>query len=259
MMYEITPMVQDWYLEVTVLMLAGWALWKSIPREPSIDWNGYTDEIRRRLNGLEISTTSTNALMLLPWEQVQVGNTMVQQRIQRRLSDHIIVGSDALVSYWGDWLGLKCSNDLAVAAREDWMSHLETLLSNRAERFVIVAHGTACQSWLEFLHAAPAVRDFTSAIVMIEPAVSEDWISTHFNHDALDVEANVSIPYFVLSSTAETYLSTPPANRMGWKAIEVITMTNITECSLQPTRSDDDNAWIAHCISIMMSKRQESA
>ena len=257
MMYEIAPLLRDVYLEVIIVALSGWALLKSLPREPQVDWMEFSHRIRQRLSGLDVESKDGNPLMLLQWDQMYLHSETLQGRIQRRLNDHIVVGIDPLVSVWSAWLGLK-SSLVNVDDPVHAMSMLESILENRAERFMIISSGTECQKWLEFLHQYPAVRDFTAAVVFLEPDFSEDWISEHFNHDEMDVEANISVPYFVLSRGVSTYLSTPPANSMGWKALEVITLQDVKECDLTSSRTDQDNEWLVHCLSILIAKRKES-
>lgn len=257
MMYEITALLRDVYLEIIIVILAGWALWNSIPREPRIDWMEFGHRIRMRLSGFQIESTPNNPLMLLQWDQIYLHSETLQERVQHRLSDYILIGEDSLIPIWSEWLGLKqslvCVNDSGNA-----MSLLESALENRAERFIIVSSGNTCQKWLELLHQYPAVRDFTAAVVFLEPELSDGWILEHFNHDEMDVEANISVPYFVLSQEASTYLSTPPSNSMGWKAIEVIELQNMKECDLHTNRTTKDNEWLAHCLSLLIAKRRES-
>lgn len=256
MMYEITPLLRDVYLEIVIVALAGWALWNTLPRDPKMDWTEFSQRIRNGLSGNQMESLDSNPLMLLQWDQIYLHSETLRACVQRRLSDHILIGVDSLASVWSEWLGLKLALVTANES-ENAMSLLESALENRAERFVIVSNGTECQEWLEFLHQYPAVRDFTAAVIFLEPELSENWISEHFNHDEMDVEANISVPYFVLSREPSTYLTTPPANSMGWKAIEVIALQDLNECDLQSNRTAQDNEWLAHCLSILIAKRKE--
>ena len=58
---------------------------------------------------------------------------------------------------------------------------------------------------MSFLHANPAVRDFTGAVLLIEPEFDEDWMIAHFNNKEMDVEANISVPYFVCQPEGESF------------------------------------------------------
>ena len=108
----------------------------------------------------------------------------------------------------------------------------------------------------EYLHRSPAVRDFTSA-VFLAPELTQEWLNAHFDHDQMDVEADISVPYFVLSQSSETCISTPPPIRWDgkhWKNFH----SNVVECYLGADRTLKDNEWLAHCLSIFIAKRKES-
>ena len=68
MMVDLVPLIQDIYLEMIVL-LAGWALWKSLPRDPCIEWDVFGQAIQQSLSDKIPDGTKNHPLMLLEWDQ----------------------------------------------------------------------------------------------------------------------------------------------------------------------------------------------
>ena len=231
MMVDLVPLIQDIYLEMIIVLLAGWALWKSLPRDPCIEWDVFGQAIQQSLSDQIPDGAKNHPLMLLEWDQVRLHDTNLYEILQRRLSGTILVGTDSLTKHWGEWLGCKHVSTFIIDDPTSWTDTLETVLDNTAERFVIIAQGTDCQVWLEYLHRSPAVRDFTSAVIFLAPELRQEWLTAHFDHDQMDVEANISVPYFVLSQSSETCISTPAPNSMGWKALEIISIHNYLDTS----------------------------
>jgi hypothetical protein len=106
---------------------------------------------------------------------------------------------------------------------------------------------------MKLLYANPAVRDFTGAVVLLEPILEETWMIKHFNNKDMDVEANISVPYFVCQPPGVSFQYRPPKDENGWKAIEVI------QCNeqLQQWFKADNPMWI-QILAMLMVKRKES-
>ena len=133
------------------------------------------------------------------------------------------------------------------------LSQLEEQLQDRAQRFVFVAKRSQTKALLRFLHANPAVRDFTGAVVLIEPDLDEDWMIAHFNNKEMDVEANISVPYFVCQPEGESFQFMPSHDESGWKAIDVIQCDQ----SVLQWFHEQNMMWV-QMLAMLMVKRKES-
>ena len=228
-----------------------------LPKTPQISWLNYSRNIRLRLSGESVKNVDEfpRALGLLAWDEVQVDGSNVLEIVQRKLDGWIVVGFNNL-NVWSDLIGNKfveLSSDTT-----SWMNVLEQNLDSTAERFLWVVSADGCADALQFLHDHPAVRDYTGAVVLIEPKIEESWLEKHFNHTAMDVEANIALPYFVLSSQPETYMQMPTEDEQGWKSIDVIPILSIDEVDLEEV-SLDVASWMATMVTIMICKRKESS
>ena len=141
-----------------------------------------------------------------------------------------------------DW-----SNSKEVLAR------LEEMLTERSQRFVFLTNGNDSELLLRFLHANPPVRDFTGAVLLMEPALEEDWMLEHFNNTQMDVEANVSVPYFVCLPDGQSFQFVPSVDESGWKAIEVIQCDSMVHQWFQ----EQNTMWV-QVMAMLMVKRKES-
>lgn len=252
--------LEHWVLEVGIAFLGAWAVWKSLPTDPEIDWQQFQLALGHAFQGQEPDTgIFSRPLNLVSWSALKVDASLTTSEdldpqllavLGRKLEDTIVVGSEELVA---DWVRLfELQRLIADWSSDSLLPDLEKVLERRSQRFIFVVQGEDVQRMLVFLHANPAVRDFTGAIVVIEPVVDNAWVQKHFNHTEMDVEANLSIPYFVCESTP-TNVFTVASDPSGWKAIEVIdcfpeVLQWMTEKSL---------LWVVW-IAMLLSKRKES-
>ena len=254
---RIEPLITSWFLELGIVVLAAWAVWKSLPKTPQIAWLNYSKNLRLRLSGRTDHEVEMfpRALGLLAWDAVEINGTLVQEIVRRKLDGWIVVGSKDLDA-WSDLIGHKV---LELPSTEDrWMTVLEQALDSTAQRFLWIVSSNQCDEALRFLHDHPAVRDYTGAIVLIEPEVDLDWLKKHFTHAEMDVEANIALPYFVLSSKQETFIQLPPDDEHGWKSIDVIPVLSIDEVDLENVTSESA-LWLATLVTLMICKRKESS
>ena len=78
-------------------------------------------------------------------------------------------------------------------------------------------------------------------------------MAAHFNNDEMDVEANISVPYFICLGDGASSFPIPTATDAGWKAIDVI------ECDsyVLPWARSNDPHWVIY-MGLLLSKRKES-
>jgi len=245
--------IEHWLIESGIVLLGAWAVWKSLPRDPKIAWDQYQSDILTCLNGVPPDTPSDpKPFTLLEWSDVQAASETLLIYLQNRLQDWIPVGTQEAILYWEQ----VCRSEPMIV---DWsngvqvLSQLETRLQERSQRFVFVASKQDAASLLGFLHANPPVRDFTGAVVLMDPYLDADWMGNHFNDKEMDVEANISVPYFVCQSEGEAFQFVPSADENGWKAIEVV-QVNTAALNWFHERNTQ---WV-QLLAMLMVKRKES-
>ena len=245
--------IEHWLIESGIVLLGAWAVWKSLPRDPKIAWNQYQSDVLMCLDGVTPDTPSyPKPFTLLEWADVHPASETLLTYLQNRLQDWIPVGTQGAIQHWEQ----ACTSERMVV---DWsngaqvLSQLEERLQERSQRFVFVASKQDATSLLEFLHANPPVRDFTGAVVLMDPNLDADWMGEHFNDKEMDVEANISVPYFVCQSEGETFQFVPSADENGWKAIEVV-QVNTAALNWFYERN---RQWV-QLLAMLMVKRKES-
>lgn len=245
--------IEHWVIESAIALLGLWAVWKSLPRDPNIPWSHFQANIIHALMGNSLpEPVFPRPFTLLEWTDIRSDSPQLQVYLQKRLTDWIVVGTDPLV---GKWCGYLSTKTLCV----DWsntaevLSQLEETLKDRSQRFVFLSSGEDSGLLLQFLHANPPVRDFTGAVLLIEPHLDEEWMLEHFNNKQMDVEANVSVPYFVCQSEGQSFQFVPPADESGWKAIEMIQCDSMVHQWFQ----EQNTMWV-QVMAMLMVKRKES-
>ncbi len=254
--------LEHWIIEGVIVLLGAWAVFKSLPREPDVDWAAYQQSLLATLLGDSVENSICDQpLRLLEWTDIHKGSDKVRSVFRRRLDGWIVVTNEdraAERAEWKAWADLE-SVSLDWDRPAAWLSQLESVLTQSSQRFLFVASQADCQQLLKFLHQHPAVRDFTGAVVCINPVLNTEWLAMHFTHANMDVEANVSIPYFVCA-TQSNPLPIGEGDRkgnLGWKAIDVI------ECDakVQEWSSMDEpqavKRWVLY-MATLLSKRKES-
>lgn len=246
--------IEHWIIEIGIGLLGFWAVWKSLPRDPNIPWIQFQSDVVGALKGELVSEpVFPKPFTLLDWTDIASDSQHLQEYLQKRLADWIVVGTESVVS---SWHGSTSTEAVLV----DWsnatkvLSRLEQRLTERSQRFVFVTSGKDSGLLLQFLHANPPVRDFTGAVVLINPELEADWMNEYFTNKEMDVEANISVPYFVCQSQGVSFQFTPPADESGWKAIEVI------QCapSVHQWFEENNGMWV-QMLAMLMVKRKESA
>ena len=245
--------LEHWILEIGIVILGLWAVWNSLPRDPNIEWSEYQRDLLTALKQQPVvDPFYPKPLTLLTWSDLQVDSAEVHAVLQRRLTDVMVVGRAERIDTWGTQLGQSLVT-VDWSAVETLLATLENALTETAQRFVFVVEGADTQVLLTFLHANPAVRDFTGAVLAIEPIVNVEWMTEHFNNDEMDVEANISVPYFVCHEVGSSFSPRVKVTDAGWKAIDVI------ECDsdVLPWARSNDPSWVVY-MGLLLSKRKES-
>lgn len=245
--------IEHWLIEGGIVLLGAWAVWKSLPRDPNIPWVEYQSDILGCLDGAAPTEPAyPKPFTLLEWSDIQSDSVTVMAYIQKRLQDWIPVGREKTIQSWDQ----VCPSESMIV---DWsnpkqvLTQLEGRLQERSQRFIFVASTDDASRLLKFLHANPPVRDFTGAIVLMEPELDADWMQTHFNDKEMDVEANVSVPYFVCQEEGESFGFVPATDENGWKAIEVV---QVDSAALTWFR-ENNRLWV-QLMAMLMVKRKES-
>jgi len=245
--------MEHWILEVGIVVLGLWAVWNSLPRDPNISWSEYQQDLLKALEQLSIvDPLYPKPLTLLEWSDIKVDSKEVHLVLQRRLADLIVVGRTEHVDVWKRQLELSTLS-VDWSQTDSLLASLEAALTVSSQRFVFVVEEADAEVLLAFLHAHPAVRDFTGAVLFIDPIVNAEWMMEHFNNDEMDVEANISVPYFVCLGDEASSFPMPTVTDAGWKAIDVI------ECAsdVLPWARSNDPHWVIY-MGLLLSKRKES-
>lgn len=245
--------LEHWILEVGIVVLGLWAVWNSLPRDPNISWSEYQQDLLKTLQQFPIvDPLYPKPLTLLEWSDIKVDSKEVHLVLQRRLADLIVVGRTGRVDVWKQQLEQSILT-VDWSETDSLLESLESVLTVSSQRFIFVVEGEDAQLLLAFLHEHPAVRDFTGAVLCIDPIVNSEWMAEHFNNDEMDVEANISVPYFVCLEVGVSSFPIPTVTDAGWKAIDVI------ECAsdVLPWARSNDPHWVIY-MGLLLSKRKES-
>ena len=244
---------EHWIIESMILLLGMWAVWKSLPRDPNIPWVQFQEDLRQSLQGsIPSEPRFPKPFTLLEWADISSDSEPLRDYLSKRLQNWIVIGEDALTIGFNKGILMK-------SAVCDWqepdklLSLLEEQIQDRSQRFVFIAKGSQTKDLLRFLHANPAVRDFTGAAVLLEPELQTEWMQEHFNNKEMDVEANISVPYFVCQPEGEAFHLIPQKDESGWKAIEVIQCDPVV---LQWFH--EQNVMWVQMLAMLMVKRKES-
>ena len=190
---------------------------------------------------------------LLEWTDITPIPHNFKRTYKNDWTDWIVVGTDSLVGIWRENLLTK-TRSVDWSNSKEVLARLEETLTERSQRFVFLTSGTDAQSCcLTFLHANPPVRDFTGAVLLIEPDLEDDWMHEQFNNKQMDVEANVSVPYFVCQPGGQSFQFVPSVDESGWKAIEVIQCDSMVHQWFQ-----EHNVMWVQMLAMLMVKRKES-
>lgn len=239
-------------LEVVILLLAAWALWKSLPRPLKYDWVSIHSKFLLQLSQEKNEDWSQIAekeslekpFSILDWEDIQVDSDQVITFLRRRCKHLLFIGEGDFALGLSEFLKLPLS---VLTTVED----LSGLLEKSSQRFVFIARGERGQDLLTFLHQYPAVRDHTGGVLLIDPVLDHNWCKKHFTHSEMDVEAQLLIPYFIWGSKEYHRLEKPPVDERGWKAIELIDLGVFSE--------EVQKKWMTQSIALVLCKTMEVA
>lgn len=234
----------NWILEIAIVILAGWAVWLTLPKTPNIPWPKFqgqvlqawltqSQELMKTQSTQEIVSTISDECtefsrpaILLSWSDVYLNSPILEQHLHKHLSHCVVVGAMELLQ------PLMQMAQIAHLQVDDFskldITVLEGVLSHRHQRLIFVAQKEDAQHLLAFLHQYPGVRDFTAIVVLLEPLLSQTWLAENFAHDQMDVEANIAIPYFFVTSDDSIPLN-PIASKTGWQSIEVIPLHRLSK------------------------------
>ncbi len=245
--------IDHWIIEIGIVLLGLWAVWKSLPRDPDIPWIQFQANVVRALMGESVhEPVSPKPFTLLEWTDITSDSQKLQDYLHKRLADWIVVGTAEMVHDWRESISIQTLS-VEWSDSSEVLAQLEKRLTERSQRFVFVTSATDSDQLIHFLHANPPVRDFTGAVVLLEPQLEAEWMQEQFNNKEMDVEANVSVPYFVCQSEGVSFQFMPPVDESGWKAIELIQCDPIAHQWFQ----EQNSMWV-QILAMLMVKRKES-
>ena len=231
----------DYLLEIIIVILALWALYKSLPSKKEVEWerwlscflrsqltendiNDLKKNIERHtkdtkwITNLVQETSSSLALKpfsVLEWNEVSAHSHTMNAFLQRKLQKMILVGQcDFAINF------------AELTKRERLYSFdiekLSSQITQKSQRFCFIVEKEEVQQFLEFFHQYPAVRDYTMAIMMIDPIFDPEWAAEHFTQTGMDVELNQPIPYFIWGRDSRPVLFEPASDPNGFQSIEMV-------------------------------------
>jgi hypothetical protein len=124
----------------------------------------------------------------------------------------------------------------ADGARARLVERVEGELDEAHERLVFVVGRAEALPLLRILHAEATLRDYTRAVVLVDPDLeaAEDWIAAHFDHDALDTELNIPISYVVVRAAPGPDLPHRPMPKSGARALDVVNLSPVAGLGPRP-------------------------
>ena len=231
----------DISIEILIVVLAAWALWKSLPRRINCDWNEVYSDFDRALSG-HVDGLEGKPFAVMDWTDIHQDSALLKQFLCRKLAHVRLVGQSEHCRELQRILDTDRLEDLEI-------DQLSNFVTKKDQRLYLVAEGIESQRYLEFLHQYPAVRDRVLAVAFIDPILDEEWVAKHFTHKEMDVEAHVAIPYLLWGSGEYKNILKVEADPNGWRSIEVIDFGIFPE----------QEKWMSHSIACVLCKMMEMA
>jgi len=242
----------EFILEVIILVLAAWALWKSLPKSLNYDWRSIHSKFLLALSAedniewmnLAEQETLDKPFAILEWEDIASDSDETQKFIRRKYRHILLIGTGTFANEISLQLDRPLSEILTI-------ENLSGLVQRKDQRFIFAAEGEQAQEMLQFLHDYPAVRDRMAGVCLHNPILDQEWCTEHFTHTKMDVEAQISIPYIVWGTSEYEGLPTPVVEPRGWKAIDLIDLGVFEE--------DVVEKWMTKSIAYVLCKTMEIA
>jgi hypothetical protein len=242
----------EFILEMIILVLAAWALWKSLPKSLNYDWRSVhakfllslSSEDNKQWKDLARREVLDKPFAILGWEDIDSNSDETQEFLRRKSRHILLIGIGKFINKFSLLLDRPLSEALTI-------ENLSDLIQRRDQRFIFVAEGDKAQELLHFLHQYPAVRDRMAGVCLINPVLDQEWCTEYFTHAEMDVEVQLSIPYFVWGTTEYEGLPTPVVEPRGWKAIDLIDLGVFSE--------DVAEKWMTKSIAYVLCKTMEVA
>jgi len=202
------------FIEITVIVLAFWAAWLTVPRRKIFVAKEVFEYAYAGWSGANEASVqpSVQPAPLFDWATLIERKELWIKRLARK-SNHLIF------FHLGEDLGLSAfigkDSYEAVLSLEELAKKVE----KPSQRLIFTAEQEHVQKLFAFLHENPGLRDVVAAVICLEPKLDEEWIEAHFTHEQMDLEQNHSIPYLVLAS--EPVLDMIEEPKHGWYSIDL--------------------------------------
>ena len=95
--------IEHWMIESGIVLLGMWAVWKSLPRDPSIPWEQFQEDLNQSLQGASPSEpVFPKPFTLLEWTDISSDSVRLWDYLSKRLKDWIVVGEDVHLIGWSE-------------------------------------------------------------------------------------------------------------------------------------------------------------
>ena len=225
-------------IETIIVICSIWAIYATLCPKNNMNWEMFfremllgivptKDHSRYQLeNTLPKDPIYSKFSHAISWDDIgctlepNLGFTIeIQAKLQKKLQHNILVGEGIVSQNIAKFFSQTITDFQLVL--QDKTDEIAKHIVAANKRFVWIVTEKQWQPLVEFLHRYPGVRDYTRAVVAIDPVLDEAWWQKKFTQDQMDVEANIAIPYFFFVPVS-TQLIEPMASPTGWKSIQLI-------------------------------------
>jgi hypothetical protein len=233
----------DGALSLVALGLAIYAGWQMLPRPLLLPWDDlFKTALEASVAGTAPSTTDPSVDprtgLGFDWAAFASWAPETRAAIARRLGSIVwmTAGTDLDVPAEIDARNVRLEGLDADGARARLVERVEGELDEAHERLVFVVGRAEALPLLRILHAEATLRDYTRAVVLVDPDLeaAEDWIAAHFDHDALDTELNIPISYVVVRAAPGPDLPHRPMPKSGAHALDVVNLSPVAGLGPRP-------------------------
>lgn len=206
---------------IVILLCLALTIWITIgirQNRQMKDWGALILQLKSLFIGGQIPAEHCE-IPLHQWEELKDWPVSLQELLKRTTSQlHIVEIDDNRFKPIAETLG--CAHH-AIPCQAEVLAETVTEAS---ARLVMIAYRESAMSLIQMLHQYPGIRDHLHMVIAIDPAWDQNWLETHFTHEAMDAEASRQIAYLSLHhqpTLDNDKLHCPEIPPTGWNAISV--------------------------------------
>ena len=207
-------------IELLCLVLAAWAAKLSLYSPPTFDWK---ESFVFSLSQKDLPSDKSIYPPCLGSTWDTFDPEFVQKRHQASFS-HVIIFS---LSQNNLLKSLERYLDSSVHVVSLDVEEVAKRVSHGSQRLLFLCSGEEIQGLLKLFQNHPGMRDVLYGVVVIDPVFDHEWMSSFFDQDILDTEANRPVPYVFVFSKTESSIPEPRESKTGWKSMTTLSLGQV--------------------------------